>query len=216
MEPELLQPRVQAVLFGFRWFVRRGGGARQRQQWRLIPLPTKAGKRWPIVWQDPRLGFVAETGRFVATETPWVRFSCLLLCRCFLLFVFRCSLLSSFFPASRHVYLRVPSSVQQPSATLSKYVFYSTCSFCLLCHLYPTPSRNSFFYSFSVLFCSSYFSGGFFLLCFRTRYASTWFAYLESLRSVWFFCLNVCDRKKCNSLGWRIRKDTGGTADVVG
>ena len=35
-------------------------------------------------------------------------------------------------------------------ATLSKYVFYSTCSFCL-CHLYPIPSRNYFvFYSFSI------------------------------------------------------------------
>ena len=45
--------------------------------------------------------------------------------------------------ASRYVYLRVPSSVQQPCATLSKYAFYGTCSFCL-CHLYPTPSRNSF------------------------------------------------------------------------
>ena len=33
--------------------------------------------------------------------------------------------------------------MHQPPATLSKYVFYSTCSFCL-CHLYPTPSRNSF------------------------------------------------------------------------
>ena len=61
---------------------------------------------------------------------------------CFLVFVFRFSV-AYFFPASRYVYLlRVPSSVQQ-CATLSKYVFYSTCSFCL-CHLYPTPSRNSF------------------------------------------------------------------------
>ena len=43
---------------------------------------------------------------------------------------------------SRYVYLRVPWSVQQPSAAPGKYAFYSTCSFCL-CHLYPTPSRNS-------------------------------------------------------------------------
>ena len=84
------------------------------------------------------------------------------------------SLFSYFFPASRYVYLlRVPSSVQQPSATLSMYVSYSTCGFCL-CHLYPTPSRNSFvFYSFSIFFRSSYFSGGVFLLRSRTRYAST-------------------------------------------
>ena len=31
-----------------------------------------------MVWQGPRLGFVAETGRLVAMETPRVRFSCLL------------------------------------------------------------------------------------------------------------------------------------------
>ena len=69
---------------------------------------------------------------------------------CFLLFVFRFSFLSflNFFPSSRYVYvLRVPSSVQHPSATLSKYVFYSTCSFCL-CHLYPTPSRNYLIFLF--------------------------------------------------------------------
>ena len=104
-------------------------------QWHLIPSSRRAGRRWQMVWQGPRLGFVAETGRFVAMETPWVRFSCLLaFVPCFLLFVFRFSFLSflNFFPSSRYVYvLRVPSSVQQPSATLSKCVFYSTCSFCL-------------------------------------------------------------------------------------
>ena len=43
--------------------------------------------------------------------------------------------------------------MQQPAATHSKYVFYSACSFCLLCHLYPTPCRSSFvFYSCSFFF----------------------------------------------------------------
>ena len=70
------------------------------------------------------------------------------------------------FHSSRYVYLRVPSTVQQPSAALSKYVFYSTCSFCLLCHLYPTRSRNSLvFNSFSIVFRGSYFSGGVFCCC---------------------------------------------------
>ena len=76
---------------------------------------------------------------------------------CFLLFVFRLSVLSflTFFPASRYVYLlRVPSSVQQPSATLSKYEFYSTRSFCLYCVI-CTISRIGifwFFYSSSIYF----------------------------------------------------------------
>ena len=84
------------------------------------------------------------------------------------------SFFSYFFPASRYVYLlRVPSSVQQPSATLSKYVFYSTCSFCL-CHLYPTPSRNSLFFIRLVFFFVALVSRvTFFLLCSRAQYAST-------------------------------------------
>ena len=34
----------------------------------LIPLPTRAGRRWHIVWQGPRLGFVAETGNYVTSH----------------------------------------------------------------------------------------------------------------------------------------------------
>ena len=70
----------------------------------------------------------------------------LLACFCALLPTFRFSFLPFliFFPASRYVgmfvfvvFLRLCSS----HLLLSKYVFYSTCSFCL-CHLYPTPSRE--------------------------------------------------------------------------
>ena len=158
-----------------------------QMMWSQIPLPTRAGRRWQMVWQGPRLGFVAEMGRFVAMETPWVRFSCLpAFVPCFLLFVFRFSFLSFliFFlhPGmfTLFVSLRLCSSHLRLSA--STYYFYNTCSFCL-CHLHPTPSRNSmvFFYSSSIFFRSSYFSGDvFFSLRSRTRYASTWFAYLDS------------------------------------
>ena len=121
----------------------------------------KMGK---MVWQGPRLGFVAETGRFVAMETPRVRFSCLLLCLAsyFSFFVFLFFL--SFFPASRYVYLlRVPSSVQQPSAALSKYVFIvrvlSACVICTLPHL-----GILFFIRVVFFFRRSYFSGGVFFV----------------------------------------------------
>ena len=63
------------------------------------------------------------------------RISCLLLClaSCFSFVVFLFFKISYFFLHPGMFYLfRVPSSVQQPSATLSKYVFYSTFSFCLL------------------------------------------------------------------------------------
>ena len=122
-------PRVPAVLFGLRLFVRRGG-ARQRQQWLLKLLPTRAERRWQMLWQGPRLGFVAKTGRFV---TGRLEYDFLAFVPCSLHFLFSPSL-------SRYVYLlRVPSSVQQSSASLSKYVVYSTCFspwvICILPHV---------------------------------------------------------------------------------
>ena len=66
---------------------------------------------------------------------------------CALLPTFRFSFFISFsflifFPASRYVYLRAPSSVQQPSATLSKHVLeyfivrvLPVCVICTLPHL---------------------------------------------------------------------------------
>ena len=86
---------------------------------------------------------------------------CLAACFSFFFYIFL------FSPASQYAYvLRVPLSVQQPSATLSRYAFYNTCSFRSLCHLYATPSRYSFvFHSFSIFFRSSYFSGGVFFCC---------------------------------------------------
>ena len=65
------------------------------------------------------------------------------------IFLLDCALLPTFHSSFFFFFLViifVPSSVQQ-SATLSKYVFYSTCSFCW-CHLYPTPSRSSFLFLF--------------------------------------------------------------------
>ena len=96
---------------------------------------------------------------------------------CFLLFVFRFSFIFLFFfPASRFVYLlRVPSSVQQPSATLSKYVFCSTCFFCsLVCTL--SHLGILFFFFIRLLFFVvrvAVISRVTFFLFSRTRYAST-------------------------------------------
>ena len=98
-----------------------------------------------MVWQGLRLGFVpgSRDGK-ICCYGDALSTTFLLACFCALHPTFRFSFFSYFFPASRYVYLlSVPSSVQQASATLSKYVFYSACSFCL-CPLYPTPSRKSF------------------------------------------------------------------------
>ena len=104
-----------------------------------IPLPTRAETRWSMVGQGPRLGFVAESGRFV-TMNALSTISCF----CALLPTF--VLFSFLIPACSYL-LRVPSSGQQQSSaavlsasTLPTF-FYSTRSF--LCHLYPASSRES-------------------------------------------------------------------------
>ena len=131
------------------------------------------------------LGFVAETGRFVGDGDALSTIFLLAFVPCFLLFVFRFSFLFFVFLHPGMFIFSVPLRLCSSHLLLSaSTVFYCKCSFCL-CHLYPTPSRNSFVFFirlfFFFFFRSSYFSGGvFFLLCSRTRYATTWFAYLDS------------------------------------
>ena len=98
---------------------------------------------------------------------------------CFLLFVFRFSFTCiSFLLFSLHpgmfifVSLRLCSSHLLLSASTYS-IPGSTCSFCV-CHLYPTPSRNSCGFLFVSFFCFVFsqllFRGWrFFLLCSRTR-----------------------------------------------
>ena len=179
-------PRAQAVLFGFSLICSRGGGWSITTAVTLDTVADESRKMADGVARPPSR-LCSRDGKIYCYGDA-LKTIFLLACSCALLLLFLIlfflasyfslffSFFSCFVPSSRYVYLlRVPSSVQQPFATLSKYVFYITCSFCL-CHLYPTPSRNSFvFYSFSIFCRSFYFSGGVFsfLLCFRTGYAST-------------------------------------------
>ena len=73
-----------------------------------------------------RLGFVAETGRFFTMDALSTIFLLLCIASYFSYFLLP-------YPGMFYL-LCVPSSVQQSSATLSKYVFYSTCSL-FWCHL---------------------------------------------------------------------------------
>ena len=113
-------------LFGFRWFVRVGGGSTAA----AVTLDTVAdesrdnlsdgvarspSRLWSRDWKICCYGDALSAILCLLVFWP-----------CFVPFVFRFSFFS-FFPFS---------SVQQPSATLSTYVFFSTCSFCLSCHLY--------------------------------------------------------------------------------
>ena len=162
-------------LGSFVWFsliCSRRGGARQRQQRHLIPLPTRAGRRWQMVWQGPRLGFVAETGRSLAMETPRVRLSCILICRAS---YFSFSILLPFPPFSLHpgtlifVSLRLCSNLLLSASTYF-IVRVLSCVICTLPHLVILL----FFFRIAFFFVVDLISRvAFFLLCSRTRYAST-------------------------------------------
>ena len=71
----------------------------------------------------------------------------LLACFCVLVPTFRYSFFFSYFfpsiPACFIFFVSLRHCCSKKSATLSKYVFFSTCSSCL-CRLYPTPSWNYF------------------------------------------------------------------------
>ena len=72
-------------------------------------------------------------------------------------YVYRTSIL--YMSIIKYEYVRVIN-------TSKYYVLYKYFYYIRLCHLYPTPSRNSFvFSSFSIFFRSSYFSGGVFFWC---------------------------------------------------
>ena len=121
--------RILVVLFDFRWFVH-GGGVRQRQYWHLIPLWTRVGKLWQIVWQGPRFGFAAEMARFVTIDA-------LSPISCF------CALLPSFLLSLRHypgmfIILRIASSVQQSSALRQRVYLRNLCSSLYLFYIFRT------------------------------------------------------------------------------
>ena len=95
-----------------------------------------------VVWQGPRLGFVAETGRFVAMDALSTIFLLLCLASYQVLFLVSRAL-------SRYVPLRFPSSVQQSSATLQQVVRVLSCVVCILPH--PVIPFVLFVYCFFVV-----------------------------------------------------------------
>ena len=142
-----------------------------------------------MVWQSPRLGFVAEAGRFVAMETPRVRFSALLLCLAsyFSFFVFfSFSYFFSLHPGmfiffaslrlrSSHLLLSLQVTIKTnllaELLSASTYLIVRGFSACVICSL-PHLGFLLFFIR-SVFFVGLISRVAFFLLCFRTRYAST-------------------------------------------
>ena len=138
-------PRVQAVLFGFRWFVR-GGGRSTAVAVTIGTVADESRKKMAdgVVTSPSRLcsrdGKICCYGDALSTIF-------LLACFCVLVPTFRYSFFFSYFfpsiPACFIFFVSLRHCCSKKSATLSKYVFFSTCSSCL-CRLYPTPSWNYF------------------------------------------------------------------------
>ena len=157
-----------------------------------------------MVWQGPRLGSVAETGRFWcygdALSTTF-----LLACLCALIptFVFRSSflfLICFFLHPGMFIFVSLRLCSSHLLLSASTYFIVRVLSACVIC----TPPHLGilrFFCSFSIFFRNSYFSGGvfFLLLCSRTWYASNLFAHLDSLANG--FSLSHCDYQIRISLG---------------
>ena len=131
MEPisELLQPPSPGSFVWFSLICSRG--ERLDSAAAAVTLHTVAdesrNKMAVGVARSPsRLCINSRDGKIYCYEDALsINLFCLLLCFASY-FSFFLSFLIRLFPPSRYVYLlRVPSSVEQPSATLSKYVFYT-------------------------------------------------------------------------------------------
>ena len=158
-----------------------------------------------MVWLGARLGFVAETENLLLWRRLEYDFlACLLLCLAsYFSFFVVLFILFSFFPCIPVCFIFFVSLCaaaicysQQVPGTYE--VFYSTCSFCLLCHLCPTPCRNSLvFNSSSHFFSQLLFLGWRFFCCALVPGTLALDLPTLILQGLVFLCLAVCDHRIC-------------------
>ena len=158
-------PRVQAVFFCLRRFVREGGGSTAAAV-TLNPVAVESRKKMAdgVARSPSRL--CSRDGKICCYGYAVSTIFLLAFVPCFLLFIFFFFLFFFFSCIPVCLSSSRPFVCAQPSTTLSKYVFHSTCSFCL-CHL-PYPISDFFcfflFVKYLFFFRSSYFSGGVFFV----------------------------------------------------
>ena len=141
-------PRVQAVSFGFSLLYSRGGGSTAA----VVTLDTVADESRKMTDGVARAPsrLCSRDGKICCYGGALSTIFLLAFVPCFLLFVFRFSFLSFFLFLHPGIFIFFVSLRRCSSHLLlsgSTY-FIVMCSFCLLCSLYRTPSRNSF------VFCS--------------------------------------------------------------
>ena len=151
-----------------------------------------------MVWRGPRIGFVAERREDFCCYGDALSTIFLLACFCALLPTFRFLFFPFLFFSCNPVCLSSSCLFACAAICYSQQVrvLSACCVICTLRHL----GILFVFYSLSIFFRSSYFSGGVFLLCSRTRYASTCFAYLDSL--AFGFSLSHCSLWPTPTSGW--------------
>ena len=135
----------------------------------------------------------------------------------FLLFLYLASYFSYFLlPCPGLFSLGVSSSVQQSSAYYSQKVLLIVLRVCFLSS-YPASSRNSFvFICLNFVFFRTYSRVAFFVVF---SYPVRCWHLIRSILTIsrlWFFSHCLWPHNlylSTSSIGWRIRKGTGGTAD---
>ena len=169
-----------------------GGGTRQRAQWHLIPLPTRAGRKWCGSSQSR----LCSRDQKICCYEDALSTIFLLACFCALLHVFCISFFFSFvffylfflhqFMFIFFVSLRLCSRHMLLSA--STYFIVRVLSACVS---FTLPHLGILLFSYSCrIFLVAPFCLVAFLLCSRTRYTSTWFVYVDSL--AFGFCPSHC------------------------
>lgn len=140
--------------------------------------------------------------------TPWARFSCAFsLPFTYLRHIFSFIILLCLASSCSFLFAEEKSSatLQQVARALV------SCVSCLISEFLCFITSLAFFVIIVPIYWWAYW------LCSRTRYISSWFACLDLFAFFFvFLCLAVCEYIICTYLRWKLRADTGCTADVVG
>ena len=170
-----------------------------------------------VSWYHPPTIVVAVIRHFLSSIPPILEYD-FLACFCALLPTFRFSSLSflTFFlhPGMFIFFVSFRLCSSHLLLWASTYFIVHVLSACVSCTL-PHLGILLFFCSFFFFFVAL-ISRVFFCCALVPGTLALGLATLILWRRLFFLFHCSCDHRICISLGWRIRKDTGGTADVVG
>ena len=178
VEPELLQPTNPSSSFVlvFDYLFTEGGSTAAVLTLHTVVL-ARVGRRCQIVWQDPRFGSIAETGRYV-TVNNLSTISCFLPCF-LLLFIYFSVLIAECF-SSPYCFVR--------AAVICSSSASSTWTSCVICILPRLRIPFVFVLALHFSWLSIFFVG---VLCSRMRYVISVAFNLPTYLAIIFLFLSV-------------------------